>query len=1107
MTFPQTLLPLAVEIKPDGGAWTSISSSVYQRDNNAVSITRGRRDEQATVDPTIVNFTLNNRTGNFSPRNPSSTYYGTIGRNTQCRGYLPGAIGGLDVPAKDGRVVISPLVGGGRYASGAYNAAFNISGDIDLRADVYLYDWGSLQGGISQRLVQRWTGASDLAYILETDVVAAGPRLRFAWTTDGVAAHQQTVEATVPLPQPWFGRKAVRATMQVNNGAGGHTATFYYASTIAGPWTQLGAPVVVAGTTSIYAAGTAPIYTGPFCVGAVYGAQVYNGIAGTLVANADFTAQADGTTSFTDSQGIVWSTVGNSQITKKDSRWYTEMSSWPQKWDTTGKNVYVPMTGSGILRRLGVTPALRSSYYRSMTSLYTDGVASNNPVAYWPMEEGSNSVSFAAYSAPTNNGSLPSTMQVSSGVPNFGASTADFACSASLPTIENGVIRATVPSYTSSGATSVTFLLAVPASGFTGPLTLLRIKTGGSLTLWDLVYDTGGGLALNGYDNLGNSVVSSVNITFNLNGVPSQVQVSLTTSGGNVNWMVACQPASTLTNNGASFQFTGTATSQSVTTTNSVTINPNGAAFTGVVFGHLAVWNVGLLAYGLGGAVQAHAGETAGARIIRLCDEEGISCVVKGWSDGTSKMGPQTIDTLINLLRQCESTDHGILYEPREFFGLAYRTRHSMCAQPTGITLTYSSADLSNIVPQDDDQLTRNDVTASKPQGGSVRKYQSTGVMAITGRIGDYATSATVNCLMDGGLSDHATWLLHTGTVDEARYPTMGVELARTNFSTNSTLTNAAIALDIGDLLLVTGMTATGLPPDDIRQLVQGYTESMPTMFQRGIVWNCAPASPYDVIQWDDGVSRYSSQGASLYVAAGTGDTKLKVYTTSGARWITSAEAAGSFPFDIIIDGERITVTAINAYSTTTDAWLNPNPTFEVNTSDWSSTTGTITRDTTTFHDGIASLKFVNTSATNSQVKCDSGGVTATPVTPGRTVALSAWVRTDTTRNIQCNINWYNSSGTFVSSSAVGPTSVTLNTWTQFTTSAVVPTGIAYADMSVINSGTIATSLQLWVDNAGIATDVVQSFVVTRAVNGVSKTHAVGASVALFRPYYYGLAE
>lgn len=64
-------------------AWIDISPDVRYADK--VVTTGGRPDESARVQTNTCKFTLNNRDGRYSPRNPLSPYYGKIGRNTPVR--------------------------------------------------------------------------------------------------------------------------------------------------------------------------------------------------------------------------------------------------------------------------------------------------------------------------------------------------------------------------------------------------------------------------------------------------------------------------------------------------------------------------------------------------------------------------------------------------------------------------------------------------------------------------------------------------------------------------------------------------------------------------------------------------------------------------------------------------------------------------------------------------------------------------------------------------------------------------------------------------------------------------------------------------------------
>lgn len=71
------------EIQTAPGVWLDISADVYQRD--AFTITRGRPDEGSISQAGNMHFTLDNRDGTYSPRNPLSPLYGKIGRNTPIR--------------------------------------------------------------------------------------------------------------------------------------------------------------------------------------------------------------------------------------------------------------------------------------------------------------------------------------------------------------------------------------------------------------------------------------------------------------------------------------------------------------------------------------------------------------------------------------------------------------------------------------------------------------------------------------------------------------------------------------------------------------------------------------------------------------------------------------------------------------------------------------------------------------------------------------------------------------------------------------------------------------------------------------------------------------
>lgn len=213
-----------------------------------------------------------------------------------------------------GGLVLDDTVSGD-YALAPDAAPLDIVGDIDLRADVSLWDWTPT---VQNAIISKYgTVGNQRSYRL---IVNTTGNLVLTWSPDGTSAAALTRTSTAVAVPGSGGRLAIRATLDVNNGAAGHTVTFYTASTIDSAWTQLGAPVVTAGVTSIFA-GTADLIVGAVTTagtegvnGIVHEVQVLNGIAGSVVADPDFMAQTTGTTAFADDQGNAWSLVGAALI-------------------------------------------------------------------------------------------------------------------------------------------------------------------------------------------------------------------------------------------------------------------------------------------------------------------------------------------------------------------------------------------------------------------------------------------------------------------------------------------------------------------------------------------------------------------------------------------------------------------------------------------------------------------------------------------------------------------------------------------------------------------------------------------------------------------------
>ena len=176
----------------------------------------------------------------------------------------------------------------GNYASTPDSAAVSITGDIDIRANTSLNNWSDVS-----RILGRYLSASnDRSYVF---LVNGNGTLGFIWSSLGTLGSTATVNSTAPTGFSAFSRKWIRVTLDVDNGAGGHDIRFY-TSDDGLIWSQLGDTVVGVGATSIYDGvadlwvGSAQGFSSAVLTGNVYRAQIYNGINGTLVFDADFTA-------------------------------------------------------------------------------------------------------------------------------------------------------------------------------------------------------------------------------------------------------------------------------------------------------------------------------------------------------------------------------------------------------------------------------------------------------------------------------------------------------------------------------------------------------------------------------------------------------------------------------------------------------------------------------------------------------------------------------------------------------------------------------------------------------------------------------------------------
>lgn len=913
-TFPSGPLGLRVEFLI-GTGWVEVTGKFIAQDGGAAggevlqrdipSIRRGRADETSTVQTSQLNYTVANRDGRWSVRNPASPYWGRFGHNTQVRVSVPTTVA-LDILDEGPAGVVAPAAA---PATAPDAPALRVTGDLDVRVDAEMHDWclRDLAGKYATVGNQRSWG-------LQTN---ADGTVTLVWSPDGTFASRIGATSTCPAPT-WPGRRAVRVTLDVDNGASGWTATFYTATSMSGSWVQLGDPVTTAGVTSVFA-GTAPLEVGQVSAlaltsdgnsddtaavrGRIHGFQLRDGIGGTLVANPDFTAQQVGAPYFNDTVAAasnLWAIGAGAALADRRYRFWGEIADLPPRADPSGSDLYVPVTANGILRRLGQgAAAFQSTIYRAITTL------TQPALEYWPCEDGSDATVFGS----AVSGHQPMTRTGTSTLATF----TGYSGSAPLPTVGSGIWTGRVSPYTATGGVQVRFLMAIPAAGTVNGTIICQVSLTGTLARVDLTYTTasGGGITLTGYDSDG-TVIFTGATGLGYDGTLKRISIELVQNGADVDTEVGETTAGSSSGSGLLATISG----RTVGRASRVRFNATGSDIGDTCIGQVTVHDAVTSILDLTHQLDGYNGEPAGRRVKRLCDEEGIGFVAVGSlgpidytadTGGIPRMGPQGFKTLLELLTECAAADAGMLFEPRDAFGVGYRVRTSMYNQDAAVTIDWSAHELSQVpAPVDDDQQVRNDITVSRVNGSSARAVLEVGPLSVQAPpdgVGRYDEPVSLNLASDADLPDQAGMRLALGTVDESRVPQITVARESYELVANAVLSQGVLAAEVGDRLVVGGVPSW-LQPADFSQIVQGYTETLGG-YTHTLAFNCSPASPYQVGVWDDTGSRYTSDGSELGAAVTASETSL-VVTGSGPVW-----GHGDGDFDVIVGGEQMTVTGV----------------------------------------------------------------------------------------------------------------------------------------------------------------------------------------------------
>lgn len=1051
--FPYAPLDVAVELYL--GGWVDVTGDVLHRDK--IRITRGRSNEQSEVAPSSCLLTLDNRTGTYSTRNPTSPYYPLLGRNT-------------------------PLRVGVRTAKDAFGRTVS-------------NNWGTADvGGV-------WT----LSGTASKFAVAAGVgTMTFAAANDAIFAYQagQTyfsdidVSCSVTVP---FSNVLTASIEPMDLIIGGlSTVDFFQARLLITAAEVVTLDILHIDGTSV----VAPVTISSFAFTGQQLRMRFQRDGQTLrakvwpAASAEpYTWQCEGRTDRLVGRAAGWVGVrsgvaaGNTNVPfaysfdnfeVRSNRFAGEIANFPPQWDVSGKDIYTKIEGAGLLRRLGQgqTP-LKSTYLRGNQTI------SPAHVAYWPVEDGTTATSIAS-----GLGGQP--MALSGGATQFAADST-FAGSAPIAKPNGGRWTSPPISTAATGQIQLMFLLSVPSAGETDGDTFAQIQMSGTAGFCDVVYVAagGGGFLYKFYDQSRTLIHTSGTLPMTVNAYPVMVSVQLTQSGSDITSVIA-----TLDTNGIGFvSGTDTVTGATIGAPRGVLISPYTQIDVSAI-GHVAIRTSITSIFTLVNQMIAYAGEASSTRIIRLGTENSLTVPYMGNAQVASQaMGTQSRSAMLDLMREAEAADVGSLHESRNIVGLLYRLRASLYNQNVALALDYSAGHLAPpFLPVEDDQNLRNDCTVTRTGGSSAQAVQLTGRLAVTSPtsgagVGRYVDAATQNLWKDLQVLDAAGWRLHLGTVDEARYPTITVNLAKlAKLSTQLWLD--ALGVNVDDRITIANPKSL-IAPDMITQLARGYTETFGGP-EHEIRFNCAPESPFQLISIDTtGQAKLDDSDSVLAAAVSSGATTLTVASPTNQAWTTTA---GSWPIPLRIAGETVTATAVANENLS-------NTGFEAGVSPWTSSgTSSFTQSSTQKHSGTFAARMVPDG-----VSAAIGPASEViPVVGSMSVTFSVWVwvTNAVTTNFSASIKWYDAAAGLISVSST-LVSVSAATWTQVVNTFTAPANAVSMQALALLQGTPAAGQIWYIDDASVTGP--QKLTVTRSVNGVVKAQAVGAAVVLARPATLGL--
>lgn len=905
--FP--LVPTQVRVDLNiAGVWTNITGDVYTSEK--IQISRGRQDEASSAQPSTCNLVLNNRTGKYTPKNPVGVFYPNFTRNTPIRVGVGVPPAGTALGGQSGTSITAPTM----------NAE---------TAGLVLTCWAvesptatiTIPGGYSPNTLVNGSLVSSIAGAGTTPAGTVPPET----ATSSVAGASAAATCFIPGAVNFLSTVAVGQNYSVGseytpvavtpiNALAGDVLVMCVVwsqdpnnAMIAAPWDSSQSSEWSLTADSGQTAANSPRV------------QIWTRYCPIAEPTLSVSAQ-NWVLGAADLQATFYQVRGATPWNPRFHGFCADISSTA---DLSGNDVRCTIQAGSILRqRSQGSEAPHSALYRFFSN--------SNSVAYWSLEGGTSTTALTSPFAGVPNAvvAVPPTIPAA-----YGQDSTSFISSDPLPVLTSGYVSGQVPNYAATTASGgavygASFIPAAPT------------VPGGGI-LWATI---GGG-------TLGTAILTYTNSTqatftvFNTSGV--SVSSTAVTFGAMVGsarqWFIAWSPTAANPTTQTDFtcgysdvnNVTSAFTALAVTGTTgaitrvSVGQEPSNTVFfdKGITVGHMAVSATCTGATGSGfasatiprtigrAAVQAWSFEPPVLRFLRICQEESIPLSTAYWQQATVRdatqvpAGPQLSDDALNILFITQVTDMGELAESRCTTGLSYRPGPAMQGRPVVAVVDYAAKMIAgSLDPVDDDQNTRNDVTVTQQNGSSVEVTQASGPLSVLlppNGVGIYTGSYTVSVAYQGrDLPYIAQEYLAQGVINQQRFANVTMLLE----AVPSSVTTLA-AIDIGQHVQIANTPIWVQPgPSDV--IILGMTELIGPIAEWEITFNARPYGPNAVLRVDSGDSMSRIDSGTSAVTAGITSTATSMGVTVGRA--DDGWSNANCPFDILVTGERMTVTAIS---------------------------------------------------------------------------------------------------------------------------------------------------------------------------------------------------